>query len=142
MYPAIQTLFGECEKTPDALTLLKFQRRGFSVFQDDYELFDQPQSLNWNDPIWTQRFCARLATVWRFADRPVSAQHVLEWLDQFERAGFGEEARRLLVYLYRYGFVTEQKIAARLIEGYRILSGQVRSRPIGVAFQTPGKSEF
>lgn len=141
LFPAIQTLFDECGKKPDALTLLRFQGRGFAVFRDDYELFDRPQRLSLTDPVWTQRFCARLASVWRFADRQVSAQHLLKWLEQFEKPGFAEEARRLLVYLYRYGYVTEQRIVAGLIGGFRALSANLGEEPIGVAFQAPGKSE-
>jgi hypothetical protein len=140
-YPAIQMLFDKCAKTPDSLAFLRFCTRGFSIFEDDYELFDRPQELNLIDRDWTERFCHRLAHAWRFSDRPIYAQHILQWLQQFERSGFGVEARQLLVYLYRYGYVTERKIAAGLVDGFRALSAQLGSAPIGVAFQAPGKSE-
>jgi hypothetical protein len=141
VYPALLRLFRACGKEPDGVVLVRFQSRGFTVLQEAYELFDQRISPNPNDPGWTQRFCARLASVWRYAGDPISSAHILRWISQFDTVGFGNEARHLLMYLLRYGYVTEQRIVAGLHRQYGVIAAGAVADPLPVAFQTPGKSE-
>jgi hypothetical protein len=141
VYPAVQYLFHQCGKEPDELALARFQLRGFRCFQSDYELFERPQASLLADAESIERLCIRLGSTWRYADAPVSPQHILDWLRQFEGSGFSQEALRLLVYLYQHGYVTEQKIAARLTQGYLRLVEELDSIALPVAFQPPGKSE-
>jgi hypothetical protein len=141
LVPAIQALFNQCGKPADGLVLLRFQLRGFAIFSKEYELFDEPEPPAWDDVVWTERFCSRLSSVWRYSDATVPPAHILHWLTQFDDAGFGREARELLVYLFRYGYVTEQKITTRMTDVYRELGARFGFPPIAVAFQEPGKSE-
>ena len=140
-FPAIQQLFHECGKELDGLALTRFQNCGFQVFKADYELFDQPAKPDILDQDWTDRFCTRLSSVWRYAGAPVSATHIARWLGQFDAEGFGEEARYVLMYLHRYGYVTEQKIVAALRREYSSIAASAAVPPITVSFQAPGKSE-
>ena len=138
---ATHQLFAACSKQSDSLVTARYHQRGFTVFQQDYQLFERGLEQDVSDPIWRQRFYQRLGNVWRYSGRPVEPGHIGNWVEQFERDGFTNEACHILLYLYRYGYVMETKMVTSLLNAFERLSRGGASHPLAVTLQPAGKSE-
>nr|VFK71086.1 MAG: hypothetical protein BECKUNK1418H_GA0071006_10506 [Candidatus Kentron sp. UNK] len=88
-----------------------------------------------------ERFCHVMSGSWRYEDEPVKGDDVYAWIRQFKEAGFSEEAREMLLYLKREGFITRRSIIGDLKGLFDRFKKDIDSEPIVVSIQPVGKSE-
>ena len=138
---ALGVLFSRIGRPVDPLAHVRFRHRGF-VGLESLGLFDGPATFDSNDEASVELFCHNISEGWQYEGKPVAGGDVHAWLKQLQSHGFIDEARYILAYLRREGFITETQIAEHLAEQYEKLVSLVGRDPIAVVIQPPGKSEL
>jgi len=115
----------------------------FDRLAADFHLFKEERQtlLNRNDPKAIEQFCYHICGNWRYEGKHVDGRRVVEWVNQFKQAGFIQEAREILSYLKRYGFLTENQVTEDIASRYDELEKSSGKKPITMTLQPTGKSE-
>ncbi|MEK8016288.1 MAG: hypothetical protein VSS75_005420, partial [Candidatus Parabeggiatoa sp.] len=139
---AIERLFNQLGRECDPLAPIRFMQGGFKRLADDYNLFEQHQMFfNWNDPRTLELFCYRISQGWRYDGKLVDGLSVFKWVNQFKPSGFVYEACEMLIYLKRYGFITEYRVKEHIVTLYKQHVASIGKQPLTMTLQPAGKSE-
>nr|VFK55421.1 MAG: hypothetical protein BECKTUN1418D_GA0071000_10327 [Candidatus Kentron sp. TUN] len=138
---SVRKLFREVNVEYDPLATVRFLQRGFEKLNNDFDLFEDSPAIDQNADHFMEEFCHTISESWRYDDQPVDGNHVYKWFNQFKEADFSDEAREVLKYLKRKGFVTRRAIVANLISLFNDLKENLDSEPVVVSIQPIGKSE-
>lgn len=141
VWDGLETLFSERSINVPALARVRYESRGFQSLELDFGLFEQPETLNWEDPNTLELFYNRLSHAWNYRGGILPLSTIQAWSSQFMKEGYGKEAHQILLYLLQYGFVTEKVIATELFRIYTMLKNNSKNSSIEVSIQKPGKSE-
>ena len=138
---ALLSLCQQLGKEFEFMALIRFVRDGFNGFANYYSLFEQKTRLNWGSEEDIERCCYRVSEGWRYEGQLISSLEVLEWVNQFKPAGFVQEACDILIYLKRYGFLTEEEVIKGIIDCYNKHVENIGKPPITITLQAAGTSE-
>lgn len=137
---ATRELFRKAKIDYEPLALYRYINGGFSVFHSQFSLFDEePQSNFSHDPKRLEMLCHNIARNWAFGGKQISGDEVHNWVLQFKKDNFLNEACHLLLYLKREGFVTLHAVQENI---RKVLNNhKKKANQIFIAIQPLGKSE-
>ncbi|MCP5443704.1 MAG: hypothetical protein H6968_11780 [Chromatiaceae bacterium] len=138
---AVQKLFQQANIEYDPLAPIRFTLGGFEKLETDFDLFEDSATINYSADSILERFCYTVCKTWRYDDEPVDGDRVYRWLKQFQEEGFGEEARDVLTYLKRQGFVTRKALIENAKQIFEEFRETLDLAPMVVNIQPMGKSE-
>jgi len=138
---AVRRLFTATASAYEALAPSRYSKGGFKALAQNFDLFDEPISPDWNDIKVLEMFCNNISLPWQYCGRRVEPEDILNWIMQFKADGFTQEACQLLVYLKREGFITFWAIVENIRGLYRNHIHEIGKAPLAISIQRPGKSE-
>lgn len=139
---AIRKLFDVAGVAYESLAPFRYDKGGFRSLARSFDLFDEPATIDWNDPKVLETFCYNVSQSWQYGGKRVDGEDVYNWVMQFHASGFEREACQLLLYLKREGFTTVLAVVENVRRLYQNYVRNLALAPLAVSIQHPGKSEL